>query len=94
MGSDQALNMNGASIVSRVPKNYSPSKQKPLTSIVRAVVVAAEAGTGKRVTACEESTEQKRFTPNTLIEEDGENCHEMSFMEIDIADPYHWVGQF
>eukprot|EP00971_Amphidinium_carterae_P185198 3677748-Amphidinium_carterae.2 len=92
MGSDQGLNMNAASVVSRVPKDYNPSKQKSLTSIVRAVVVAAETSTGKRVSAREESTEQQRFTPNKLIEEDGENCREMP--EVDIANSYHWVGQF
>eukprot|EP00971_Amphidinium_carterae_P193993 3849052-Amphidinium_carterae.1 len=70
MGSDQGLNMNAASVVSRVPKNYDPSKQKSLTSIVRAVVVAAETGIGKRVSVREESTEQQLFTPKKFIEED------------------------
>eukprot|EP00971_Amphidinium_carterae_P279767 5553577-Amphidinium_carterae.1 len=84
MGSDQVLTVNAASVVSRVPKHYNPSKQKSLPSIVRAVVVAAEAGAGKRVSVREEPTEQfieLRLSTNKLMEDD-------------IAMSYHWARHF
>eukprot|EP00971_Amphidinium_carterae_P190881 3787773-Amphidinium_carterae.1 len=69
MGSDQVLNVNGASVVSRVPEHYDPSKQRSLSSIVRAIVVAATAGTDKRVSVREEPTEEQRLMTNKLQRE-------------------------